>query len=300
MELIFSEETLNDTDKQYIVNFITKKIEEFDLVLKDLEKIVLTKDYFKEVKQAYSHIGKHGKGASNNSMAEGMAIVVHNKAPDPKSKAVVLINENEWRKLLSKKQDEIDFCTHVINHELAHVHDDTLKHGLIYSYEMKRGDLSDLNFRLRCEADKIWSEYVAERLSSPTVTKEFVDMIKNNMHGQMRKLFYHYPRTNGLLLGILRPVNYNNFESHMGYGLKTLAQLLGISHGLGENHDWTKEIDEEVREVLKRRELVDVWDSMGMSLSSLYDEYPAWDDIQELDELGESILQSWKCFGYFD
>lgn len=29
---------------------------------------------------------------------------------------------------------------------------------------------------------------------------------------------------------------------------------------------------------------------MGMSLSNLYDTYPSWDDIQELDGLAESIL----------
>ncbi len=37
---------------------------------------------------------------------------------------------------------------------------------------------------------------------------------------------------------------------------------------------------------------------MGMSLSNLYDKYPSWDDIQELDGLAEAILQSWKCLSY--
>lgn len=300
MELIFSDETINDTDKQHIVNFITKKVEGFDLDLKDLEKIVLTKDYFKEVEQAYNDIGKQGKGASDNSMAKGMAIAVHNKAPDPKSKVVVLISENEWVKLLSKQQNEIDFCTHVINHELAHVHDDTLKHGLIYSYEMKRGYHSDLKFHLRCEADEVWSEYIAERLSAPTVTREFVDTIKNNTYNQLRKLFNSHSENSSFLFRAWRNQNtYDDFRFHIDYVLKSLAHLLGISHGLGDDHEWTIEIDKDVRQWLGSSKLVDVWDSMGMNLSNLYDEYPAWDDIQELDGLGECILQSWKGFGYF-
>ncbi|PVE74443.1 hypothetical protein [Priestia megaterium] len=301
MELIFSDETINDTDKKHIVDFITEKVEGFNLNLKDLEKIVLTKDYFEEVKLAWENIGKYNKGASNNSMGEGIGILISDKPLNPESKMVVLIGDSQWRNLLSENKKEFDFVIHVINHELAHAHDESIKHKNIYSEDIKRGYLSDLDFRSKYEADKFWSEYIAERLSSDTITREFIDMIEKNTFNQLSQLSNFHSRNNHFLFRVWKTEdNFDEFNYYMEYVLKSFAHLLGISHGLGKNHEWTVGINKKVRKWIGNSSLIEVWDSMSVNLSDLYDIYPDWDDFKELGELGKDVLQAWRCFGYFD
>lgn len=300
MNIIFSDKTIDVNEKRKIESLIENSLGKFDnLKLDDLEKIVLTANYFEEVEKAWLDIGKKDKGASNNEMAKGIGITISDKPLNKDAKSVVLISEDQWMNLLNENENEVRYCIHVINHELSHVHDITIKHGSIYSDEMKKGRLEDLTFRLRCEADEVWSEYIAERLSADTVTKEFIDEAKNRSYNYLSRLADLNARNNVLILrSWTRNNNYSEFMFYMDYALKSFAHLLGIIAGLGDNHKWSKDIELDVKRWLGQSSLIDVWKSMKSSLSELYDLYPNWSDIDQLDDLGKSILQSWKCFGY--
>lgn len=301
MEIVFSDDKLTPSEKKKIEELILEsgKINYEELHLDDLEKIILTNNYFEEVESAWLSIGKENKGASNNDVGKGIGIAISNKPLDKDAKSIVLINENQWRNLLGDNTKMLEYCIHVINHELCHVHDDTHKHGQIYSEDMKQGNSNDLQFRLRCEADLVWGEYIAERLSSGTVTKEFVYGEQNVLYNVLKKIFEINEKNNVFVLReMTRNRNQSDFKFYIEYAMLSFARLQGITHGLGKNHEWSKMIDSYLRNWLNGHGLVKVWDKIGVSLDCLHDIYPDWSDIDQLDELGSCIRESWKCFGY--
>jgi len=301
MKIVFSDDKLTLSEKKKIEELVidSGKINYKELQLDDLEKIILTNDYFEEVESAWLRIGKEGKGASNNDAGQGLGIAISNKPLDKNAKSTVLINENQWRNLLGDDEKMLECCIHVINHELCHVHDDTYKHGKIYSKDMKEGDLNDLKFKLRCEADSVWGEYIAERMSSGTVTKEFIYGEQNTLYNILKKIFEINEKNNVFILrDMTKNRNQGEFKFYIEYALRSFAHLQGIMHGLGKNHDWSKMIDSYLRNWLNGHGLVEVWDRMGMNLDCLYKIYPDWSDIDQLDDLGNCIRESWKCFGY--
>ncbi|MGG0308373.1 hypothetical protein ABEY43_06835 [Priestia megaterium] len=269
MNIIFSDKNLTNEQKVYMKNMIESETEKFNLKLDRLEKLILTEDYVEELKTEWSLIEQ-----DENESIEGLAKEsVAMKIVDKEGKSLVFISRPCWEGLISGKEDFKDYCIHVINHELVHVHDHTIKYYHIYPEPKEdiRVSEDNLKFILRLKADRVWSEYIAERLSAPTVTDKVIWRTAGDLESRLGKM------------------------SSLDDILASFAMLLGIQHGLGD--DCNYEIDNYVREVVEDGWLLQTWDCVKVELPRLFNKYPNWESIEELDTIGEIILETWKRFG---
>lgn len=301
MNIEFNIADFDRTDEENVTKKINSLIENSDLILADLEKIILTDSYFEDVAKAWKSYGREGK-ASNNEHAVGVATVVGIKSREPYSKLTVVINDEICKGLLSDNEDTSANALHTIHHELGHVHDDTVKYSKIYSEDEKCGKgVHHLTHELRIKSDVLWSEYIAERLSSSTVTKTFINHRISAFYHNLNLIADFYTNKKGEIYQRNEDVFevFEEFKPYMSYSLKPLVQLAGIIHGLGRNHELSKYIENNIIKNIGDTDVAFTWKNLKIELSVLFNKYPNWEDVHQLDSLGFVILTAWNYFGFY-
>ncbi|MFE3978727.1 MULTISPECIES: hypothetical protein [unclassified Priestia] len=268
MEIVFADKSLTNERKAKIKNIIEREVKNFNLRLSHFGKLILIGERDEEL-EVLTELVKQDEADSIIELTKrslGMRIT------DKENNSSVIISKPCWEGIASGEKGYQDFCIHAINHEFVHVHDHTIKYYDIYpeSDDNRMVSVDDLNFIFRLKADEMWGEYLAERLSTPTVTDKFIWHTANNLELRLERM-----------------------ES-LDKILVSFSMLLGIEQGLGDKCEF--EIEGYVKDIVEDERLLQAWNYMKVELPRLFAKYPDWDNIDELDTLSDMLLNTWKDF----
>ncbi|MED3883682.1 hypothetical protein ABEY63_00975 [Priestia aryabhattai] len=287
MEIVIGDKSLSENKAEQIRSIIVNEVSRFGLKLDKLGKLILAEDYEEEVVLEIRFI----EGKDNDTYREyakrSMAIKIGEETLNKDVELTVIVRKEGWKGIASGNKDYEKYCIHVINHEFVHVHDHDMKYYRMFSPEKMSGGKS-LEYVLRYESDAAWSEYIAERMSSHTATIVSIDRAIDNMEIRVNRL---------MNISDEEALNYDRFSNYVTEILISLSMLMGICHGQGKDSNKSIAVDELVREIIEDERLLKAWDSIGVELSNLFDKYPNWNDVEELDGLAKVIENTWKEFG---
>jgi hypothetical protein len=309
-KVIIKSSIFTDEQTEQLHKILGRAIHQFSksLSFESLESIIVTESLLEDVSKYQE---KHNllETSSNNEHGQVIAKVLKHSWND-RFKQTMFFSDRLAYGLLTKNSRAV---YHYIHHELCHVHDNDYLNKIYTSENMKASRGQVLEYKLRIHADLIWSEYFAERLSAETVTAEnismdiehflhLVELIKLEIDKEIN-LYRFSPNISKLLACV---------EESTSQLLKIAATLLGISAGLkgisneDSNDDLHKATQQNEPIVAMIQEFKNrdsyftvIWDKLDTELNELYTSYPHWNDVFELDRLGEVVLLCWNSLGIF-
>lgn len=290
---------------EQIVNletFLLETVNKFseELHLESLESIVITEDFFGDVVCYQRKYGLSELGATNNENAVAIAKVLKHIDDNSVLRQTVFFSDYIAAGLFD---DRANTAYHFLHHELCHVHDNFHLNN-IYTIEGKSGrNAHILDQMLRVHSDIIWSEYVVERLSISTIDieniKTFLEHLTQLLKSTQAKIDqelseYRYSHDINQLM--------KTVEEETSLLLKVAASLVGVLHGLKQaSGSSVEEVYLMVEEMIKTNYpyFLDTWNGLNIELDALFNVYPNWNDVYELDSLGEVVLICWNDLGVF-
>jgi hypothetical protein len=156
-----------DEEKEHVKRGLQQAIDQISagLDLSTLESIFVTEDFGKEVIAFQEQHNLTERGYTDHEYGTAVAKVMEYWDGDQFKQAVFLSQGIVYALFTENVQK----AAHMIHHELCHVHDNYHK-SKFYTNEGRAGiGIDPLTHLLYIHADGIWSEYIANRLSYPTL-----------------------------------------------------------------------------------------------------------------------------------
>ncbi|MHA4168869.1 hypothetical protein [Bacillus cereus] len=303
MEIVLNSAQFTKEQKEHLKPQIEQLITNLstDLDLSTLEKVIIPKDFTKEVVSFQEDHNKQITGHTKNENEEAKAKVMY-YIEDGNYRQVVFLHEIFISGLMVDNIDIVKKCQFFIHHELGHVHDEFNKRE-IYSDDLRKGiGLSQLDFTLTIHSDVVWSEYFANLTAGTHLTSElFVEQASytieliHRVKDECTKYIKEY-RKHGDINLLMEQIKE---ATHMLFYFTALT--------LGSLHYYKETLSEEEYNLIK--EAVDgnitgtyfegSWSLIDKALTSLYSKYPNWNDIYQLDELNQAIHKCWNELGIY-
>ncbi|WP_249593620.1 hypothetical protein [Peribacillus frigoritolerans] len=297
MKIIFNTENLNIDEQLKIKERIQEYFNNTKLELNSLQKVVISSNFFEDVIKTQKELGLEIDVASNNENAEAVAKVITSRK-SKNIKSIIIANEHLISKISSSRLEVRLNGFHVIHHELAHVHDNYIKSKIFTDEERRGTGVSHLKHYLRVNADAIWSEYIAERLSAASATFDHAEMLINLFKLQGSNLnrsfeleqanYFRHKDTN---------IAFDKVSETMYYFLKTNLMIIGILDGMAKE-DVKKYLKSEILKSIGESYFIEIFHLIKNSLSDMYSKYPNWKSIGEIDPLGSAIKDAWLWLGF--
>jgi hypothetical protein len=298
LNIIFKSNNISPPQQESIISFFNENLHKLGLDLTSLEGITISEDFFDDVIEFQLKHNKREKGATKTSNEAAIAKVLDFIDKSGRYKQVVFLSDFIAQGLfLEGETAQRSF--HFINHELVHVHDEYNKKCKIYSEEVRQGiNEHVLEHILRVHADMVWSEYIAERLSCPTVTtshissfmehaKQLIDRVEENVKNEISDYRFHAD-INEL---------FSIVQEECLILLKISANLIGIIHGLSSISEETSEVETNIEELFVNTYFFQIWNELKIELNNLMKTYPNWKDVYQLDNLVKVVLNFWNSLG---
>jgi hypothetical protein len=278
------------TDIGNAVSEVINAIHQVDEILdfRRMHRIILTADFAKELEELSSSTASGNPITHTN---EEYAVTVAKVMLLPRGEefeilpiinanvAAALVREN----LADKEKDSFRNVVHLLHHELFHVHDDNKKIDA-FPQIMLRHRYTGKDMFIRPLADTCWSEYVANLLSSPTVTEGvvrdltecFAEAITRTKPAIDRAILsYRFHADLDHLLSV--------FQRHGEFLIKTAAYTLGYVDGLEKS---LSDLNAEAAKVLSGSYFEPTWNAMHAALKEMYTKYPDnWKGLEVYDDL---------------
>lgn len=292
MEIIIETKEIREDQIENVRTNIDSLINQLSdgLILTSLKKIVIPEDFGEEILALQKEYGSTEVGHTNNEFGTAIAKVLHYRKDGEIFHTIVLDKMLIHMMFTEETQNT---AVHFFHHELCHVHDEYLKER-IYDLEGRAG--YGLEHILCVHSDVLWSEYVAERLANRTIDFELLEeKYIPNLFDNISKLEefaeerigeYREHRDIGRLFREIQGVS-----STM---LKYTANIQGYIQGINVDR-LTKTLDD----ALLQTSFGEVWLGLGVELKSLYDSYPNWDGISQLERLSLVVLKHWNDLGIY-
>lgn len=288
--------------KDNLIEFLQNEIKKHseDIELSSLEKIIITDNFTEVVVQTQKEYEMHEIGHTDNADGIAVAKVLHTEVGNDIRQTIVF-NSNIIAGLFNPDYSQNSY--HYFHHELCHVHDNFNQH-IMFSQEARAGKgLNKLDHLLVYNAQPIWCEYIAVRMSAHSIPlndptdlpakdlytsflltmidsckKKLESAIENyRLDADMNKLFVCFQEETSLLF-------------------KVAATVQGYIDGLFiEKQELTGLIDEKIKQTF----FYNTWIKQRKSLRNLYSLYPKWNDVYQLIDLGEAIRMCWGELGIF-
>jgi hypothetical protein len=193
-------------------------------------------------------------------------------------------------------KDVFDTALHFLHHELCHIHDNNKKLDSLAPW-MMRHRLVSKNIFIFPLAENCWAEYIANFMSSSSVTKKEIDTMLGSFNDaitrtkpQLDKAIYDYRYHADLekLMG--------EFGRHGEFLAKSAAYILGYMDGLGKTLD---DLSITTAEKLSGSYFEPTWNSMQKALNHMRELYPDnWKDINIYDGLTDAIESYYSDMGF--
>jgi len=212
---------------------------------------------------------------------------------------IVLILDKEFSLSLVKTAH----CTmtykdslHVLHHELAHVHDFNKKID-IFKNEILNDTYEGIHQLTYPLAEKCWSEYIANCISSSSTTKSSFPKI---MAESLSILVLETPKLIKTNIGVYesnksRVDVFDEINFQIETLLQTASYLLGYMHGLNLS---LAEISDRADYAIEVSTFKTIWQDMSYELSSIRAVYPnGWEKLRIYDNLASCFQNYYKEFG---
>lgn len=267
-----------------------------DLNISSLEEIVITNDFEYFLRQTSENYNLEYTGFTNNNHAITIGKVLHSKFEEDNFRQTVFYKDNLIMGLFNSEKANYSF--HFIYHELCHIDDHDIQRR-IFSFKTRKELQNEplKNYLYNC-AHNIWSEYVAVRKSCITVPKEDVldllhlsttSNIISEIEKEIRDEIIAY-RLHGNIIKLFNLV-YEKSDLILRYFVYSIAYFDGL--GI---YDKCNDV---ISDIYDKTVLKDNWIWIHKNLNNLYDIYPNWNDIYELEVLCEGINALWNDLGIF-
>ncbi|MFJ5717611.1 hypothetical protein [Neobacillus sp. NPDC093127] len=298
MDIIFKTNNIPAQQQESIISFFDSNLYKLGLDLTSLEGITICENFFEDIIEFQTKHKKREIGATKTSNEAAIAKVLDYIDKSDSYKQVVFLSDFIAQGLFLE-EEIAQRSFHFINHELVHVHDEYNKKCKIYSEKARQG-IGDhvLDHILRVHADAVWSEYIAERLSSPTVTAshissfmdhitQLIERVEENVKNEISQYRFHADIDK--LFSIV--------QEECLLLLKISANLVGVIHGLSSISDGKNKVEAQIDELFVNTYLFQIWNKLKEELNNLIETYPNWNDVYQLDRLGKVVLSCWSFLG---
>lgn len=292
MEIVIKTKEIRDDQIENVRINIKSLIDQLSegLILVSLKKIVVPEDFGEEILALQREYGSTEVGHTNNEFGTAIAKVLHYRKDGEIFHTIVLDKLLIHMLFTEKTQNS---AVHYFHHELCHVHDEYLKER-IYDLESRAG--YGLGHILLVHSDVIWSEYVAERLANRTIDIKqleksyipnlFDNIIKSKEIAAEKICQYRKHRDVDRL--------FQEIQALSNTMLILTANTQGYIQGIN-SVELTKVLDDALLET----SFGQVWIGLGVELKSLYEIYPDWDGIAQLERLSLVVLKHWNDLGIY-
>ncbi|MBZ4222494.1 hypothetical protein LAE98_10320 [Bacillus wiedmannii] len=303
MEIVLNSALFTEEQKESLRPQIVQLITNLstDLDLSTLDKVIIPKDFTKEVVTFQEDHNKQITGHTKNENEEAKAKVMY-YIEEGNYRQVVFLHEMFISGGMVDNIDVVKKCYFFIRHELGHVHDEFNKRE-IYSDDLRQGiGLSHLDFTLTIHSDVVWSEYFANRTAGAHLTTElFVEQASYTIELIYRvkeectkyiKAYRKHADIN-LLMEQIKEATHMLFY----FTALTIGNMHYYKETLSEGE--YNRIKEAVEGNITGTYFEECWSLIEKALTDLYSKYPNWNDILQLDELNQAIHKCWNELGIY-
>jgi hypothetical protein len=280
---------------------IVREIESLaNLNINTLSEIIIPDDFDAELVafQEAHGILEVGRTNDEQGMAAGKVIEYLETGELVQS---IFLDKQVWLGMLySQEKEDHDMAIHLLHHELAHVQGNQYLNE-IFGAEFPLPYMSDLQSLLTYLARIVWEEYYANRVSGGSmpmahgcripILYETVDYVE----AEASDLIATYR-----LDGDIGTLFQNAFEVcwRLMYSVgSTLGYLHYFASYFSDQGDGIREIVKNIGDQLES--FREVWTDSGSALSSLFESFPNWSEIEDLEELSKVVLKAFHELGLF-
>jgi hypothetical protein len=213
----------------------------------------------------------------------------------------IFLDKQYWLGMLcSSEKEDYDMAVHYLHHELAHIQDGQHLRDLFSGY-VCNSNTNDLTVLLSRIAKNTWGEYYANRTAGGTMPLEHACGIS----GMYETLDYVFSEVEANI----DSYRYDrDIEALWNKGVELcwrLMYVIGSSLGYFHYHatffagesDIIYDVEKNAGESLGKLE--PVWTLASQALLSLFDRYPNWTGVKDLDELSGAVLKAFNVMGLY-
>lgn len=283
-----------------VENLVSELRSKANLDICTLNEVIIPDDFDTELVafQESHDMTERGRTHDGSGLAVGKAVKYRESGQIVQT---VFLDKAIWLGMLvSKEKSDHDMAIHLLHHELAHVQDGQYQQEL-FGTEFPRPYQNDLPALSRNLARNTWGEYYANRTSGGTMPLEH----SCGISALYETLEYVFAEVDSQI-GSYR--FDGDIEVLWTKGIELCWRLMYvIGSSLGYFHYLTSFFADE-GEVIKDTEkkageslggLESVWIAAGVALDSLYNAYPNWTGVEDLDELSGVILKAFNAIGLY-
>jgi hypothetical protein len=297
-----NEEALKESIKNWLINLIQAFINDEDnFVLDDLKHIYVANEYVKEL-YAFQAEKDLPQGHTNNDLGEGHAMVLHYENDAAEEEAAIFFRAEFIFGLYTscsfgdELKSEVTMLFNTFFHELSHINDEYHTRKVISIKDID--ECSILPRNLYPISLGMWKEYYAYRKAA--IRFPYGDLQISHLFDtlnwileEVSKLKTKFKEDNDMDNFMLQ------FTSKMGYLLRVVVSVIGNVQGYSTEQDDQEETFKIVSESFPNGILSEVFTGLIKELDKLYEKYPSWSGINEIDELNNLVLECFNEFGVF-
>jgi len=264
------------------------------LDLARLHEICVTGD-FAAVLEAFGERASTGAPITYTDQRSALAVAKVITLPDGDDVAIhPIVNADVAGWLLDDSGERHALARHAIHHELCHVHDINAKAGMAEPV-VPTAYVSGVDQFTRPLADRIWSEYVASRLSAGTLPNHDLEMVCDALAeavagtpAAVDRLRAGYRQTEDV------PEFMRGFQEHGEAPLRAAAYVLGYADGLGLD---VGEQRPDTAAALAESWFAGPWRKLAQHLRVLYGVYPDWGGVRMIKPVQDVIESYYEMMG---
>lgn len=300
---------VNSTDKQYSEANSKILIDNLEFIISSTPNIpldnlnlVFTDKFTEEVESYQIENDITRVGHSDGTIAK----VCHFVDSDDKLNTTAFFDLSTFHPVLEFTATECPYVFHLIQHELGHVYDDYLMHGILpESSYFEQDSLTKTEGLLYDLSHMAWAEFQAHKISVGTVD----DIIKISQSNDIfKKVFLHSANNVCNIfsefpdqLEVIKEEILNdagNCLSIQTYTKEILyysSQYIGIvlAFGLDEEEHLYKEVYNEVSNKFMELEFGTEFEELLYIFKELQQTYPKWEDFYALEPITKWIKRFW-------
>ena len=298
------DDDLNAQIKKWLEDEILAFIEQHNLTSTILDTVSIPANFGDDVK-AYQRKLEMREGYTDNQEISAFGKLLHYQEKD-NIKSVLIISADIMSCLTRSDANWIAYFS--FYHEMYHILDTHLlgKHLSIDFILKELNDAETFGELLSLYGNTIWSEYFASLSSSMRCSSSFkeieefpdtvqtilliptlLDLVDKTMTLAKKEVEDYREH------GVIDLLNVKIQEATINL-LLVAARVVGHLEGYQSD-----ELSKSVVEKLSNTYFLPIWETLAKEVESLMDRWPNWEDVSELDSLGEVILKCWNAFGMF-